>query len=1090
MDKLTPPITNPSHKFVFSNEFKETCKSLLDTYDKTMMELNKVLTNKTTPPDEYAVCNARYAFRYISPDNISEFASFLMKVLLNDMIRAHVTDVEKFAVECATTFVANNNCTPFRLETIMATSKYPSDTMTLQDLVIICQNEFFDTTVLTSFELGERRAAAKKDYDTLNGVYFSANIRKIVEQLPGLMSKVAFENMDYTARQMIQSYMEKFILFSISLNLATIASMIEFCVPRSTYNAALREHKSIPKNNTLLDDEYFKESVDTKTHKPIWVVLTDTKEGVSPIIKKWTNSDVNHASISLTSDFREVFSYNIKNDGFVIENFKQGRFQKFRAEVYAAYVTNETYDKMVEYCQFMYDHQDETKYNWGSIVNFTFHKDKASDDDNRQVCSSFVNQVFKHVGIKLGDVLTPSPEDIKVSVNTDPSEFFKVYDGLVSDMDESELVANTEKFAHEKKTHAISEYVTECCLLKTNDIMIRNKIPFNINMKNMVLQDMHPTFKDTVSAIDFLLQNANSPISMLIWKYSDPKTMRPIDPVTVVRMFLGMPACAVDNFSNTARIYNATDFHSDVNWLDKITYGDPYQANNYRAEDMPGNDNRHPIVETLGMIYKMYGDCNCKNNTDLANNIYIIGDVMKGIARIYKDCGIVNCELVRDVLAVFGEIMTKCMIRLYNSHMTVMVASDSMPDTMTPGYMYKEYVITEADETPKTTITVNKTGDDSTIKGKAQNMLATARQWLSKQIVEFGNWLQKNMNATAIGKNFNNNHGAELKWIADNQQLLNEISGKLGEGTWPCNVQNWPQYKIPLEDITKAFDKFPTVVHELINNNEKIDTLAIKKKVYPEAVGNKLTENSNIPKDKDAKNRDTSEEAQMLKKYFLYGNPDTPELYNGQLKKEMFDELIKDIGQLPQLLGTTAPKFQSDLKKSIDEISSRLKTAQEQKAAQTAEVQTNSYYDPYQSGSFVTEQPNGDQSNTGDSSKTTEQPKTGDEQSNGEKKATQIKSTAKSKTDQTIDRLTTLYKALNDIQGSYVGLFYRTMNTDFYGASYSNLRDIVIKYKTSNGEAAPSQKGKQVADPNAPQTPAQPADANAAPTNANATNAS
>jgi hypothetical protein len=124
------------NKFTYSGGFRETCTSLLKTFDKCLMELNSVVSGKTTAPDEYAVCNAEYKFRYISPDNIAEFASNLLKVIVGDMISTRVADIEKFSVEAATRFVGENDCDPFIWTTIMATGNYPSNSMTLNDLLV------------------------------------------------------------------------------------------------------------------------------------------------------------------------------------------------------------------------------------------------------------------------------------------------------------------------------------------------------------------------------------------------------------------------------------------------------------------------------------------------------------------------------------------------------------------------------------------------------------------------------------------------------------------------------------------------------------------------------------------------------------------------------------------------------------------------------------------------------------------------------------------------------------------------------------------------------------------------------------------
>ena len=801
MDNIKPT------KFTYSGGFEETCSSLLKTFDKCLMELNSVVSGKTTAPDEYAVCNAEYKFRYISPENIAEFASNLIKVIKNGMISTRVADVEKFAVESVTRFVAGNDCDPFNWGTIMATGKYTSNSMTLNDLVVFCQNEFFSHTVLSKFEMDERRNLISKDFKTLSGLHISSNINKIIDKMPTLMSQTDFANMNYTEQDIITAFIEQFIKFAISLNIATIVSMIGFCVPRSTYNTALVDHKADVNSNSLLDSEYFKESVDESNHKPVYVLLFDTKSVVSRPIKAITKSDVGHSAFSLTSRFDHCYTYQMNIDGLAIEDVYSQKFKKAYAKIYVAFVSNDDYETMKNYCETMEANREFTSYDWKGVRGFISGKDKGSEDDFKQICSSFVNSIFKSIHLTISDRKIASPESLKQFVELRPNAFSKVYDGPCIDMDEKTIIENTKKFAKGRETRTISEYVTECCLLKTNTINVNNKLPFNINMRNMVLQDMHPNFKDTVSAINFILRDNRSPFSQLIQKYGSDDIKHKIDPDTIVRMFIGNPCCRFDNFSNYATIYNRLDFHSDVNWLDKITYGDVYQASNYRRDAL-GNDNKHPIQVSLEMLYQMYCPCKCKNNNDLADHIQSVGDAMIGIATVYKNCGIENWELVRDILAVLGEIMTKCMIRLYNNHMTVIVAADAMNDTVVPGYMYNEYYVFEDGNTnnvnkPTVTVTAkaNNTLNDAnaTVKQKAAAYASKGKDWLRQTIQKFAGWINDMLAKAPM--NFINNHKAEMDWVKNHDTLNKQVAAALGK-TFNPHVENWPLYHIPAKELT------------------------------------------------------------------------------------------------------------------------------------------------------------------------------------------------------------------------------------------------------------------------------------------------
>ena len=118
--------------------------------------------------------------------------------------------------------------------------------------------------------MDERRNIIKKDYTKLGSIHFSANMRRMIDAIPGLMGKTEFVHMDFTERKAIETFIENFILFAISLNITTVAQMVMFCVPRSTYNSALIKHENEPpKYNSLMNGQYFKESVDVKNVKSI-----------------------------------------------------------------------------------------------------------------------------------------------------------------------------------------------------------------------------------------------------------------------------------------------------------------------------------------------------------------------------------------------------------------------------------------------------------------------------------------------------------------------------------------------------------------------------------------------------------------------------------------------------------------------------------------------------------------------------------------------------------------------------------------------------------------------------------------------------
>lgn len=1059
MDNMKPV---DAVKFTYSSGFKETCESLMKTFDHSMEELHKVVTGRTTAPDEYAVCNSEYKFRYISPENIAEYVSNLIKVLEMQMIGPNVTDVERFSVESACRFVGENDCDPFKWGTINANGTYTRDDMGLNDLVVYCQNEFFEHVTLNRFEMNKRREFIKKDYDKLNGIHFSANVRKMIDAIPNLIKKTNFVNMEYTERRAIETFIENFVLFAITLNIATCASMIMYCVPRSTYNTALQHHPMKVDDNSLLDNEYFKESVDTTANKPVYVLVMDTHSKTSIPIKAWTHSKYMHASLSLDPNLDHMYSFTIRKDGFTVEDLRhEPEFSKAEGAIYAAYVTNQQFSKLKHYLEKMEKETkksdgENTAYNWDLIKNILTFKDVNDSDDYHQICTSFVNNIFKVIDVTLTDKNIATAEDIHKSCVLKSDQFFKVFDGKLTLADPEDIKRNVEMNAHKAESKTINEYVTECCLLKTNNIVCKNKIPFNINMRDIVLQDMHPNFKDTVSAINFIMKDTRSPFAHLIWKYGSINLdNQKINPDMIVRMFLGHPCCACDTFSNYAKLYNDIDFHTDVNWLDKITYGDIYQSSNYRADAM-GNDHKHPIQITLEMLYKMYGDRRCKTNQDLADNIEIVGDAMIGIARIYKDCGIENWELVRDILAVFGEIMTKCMIRLYNNHMAIIVVSDDMDDTMIPGYMYTESFVMEADNTKPTVTVTNKDSVSNKGNSTGKQLFAKGKEFLKQSLTKFSGWVTDAL--AKVPQKFVDVHKAESNWITKHADLSSKIGTEIGSAFSP-HVENWPAYKIPLNELTSANVSIKNVIDKYVQNpSQNFDANTIRKEFYDQ-----------FPTLKgQIQVGDPNKEAEAISNYVLYSNPNVTndekflKLQPGDQAswQSAWNNLCNDIEKTPDALKTAAKKISDDLNQASKDVLgqvNKLKENNKQNEQQKTEsTSTNNTTTPTTNTTNTATNTNANNANSATPPVTKESyvdsVNYGDLFTEADGTTTGGLSEA---------QLTTMNNALTELSKVWAVNTINALANKFYRTSYNLYRDLVNAYQQSGGKFTDQQQQTQ-----------------------------
>ena len=746
-----PRAKNP---FAFSKSFTKEFECAMKVYDKTFDEFRKVTSSKTVDiEDEYGVCNNAYKLRFITPTNISSYMSYVMKALKNQLILPNIGDMEKFAVANVKQFMTENGCVPIEDSSIFGTCGYVSDEMTLQEMLVLCENDVYQTSVCSKFDMTQRKASMKQDVDKIINMHFSANMKKIVNALPGLFEKTDYSDLDFTVRKLIDVYVETFILFAVMLNCVTMSNMILYCVPKSTFNTKL---------------------------------ITKTKS------------------------------------------------------------------------------------------------------------------------------------DIK---------FNSLVDG---DYDDSESMT-----------------ITECCLLKTNNMMLTNKIPFNINMRDIVLQDVHPHFKDTESALHFITTDTRSPISVLLVKYSDENSIRYTSPEVVMNLFTHDMRCALDpNRDNLEEQYKRVDFHTDVNWLDKIAYGNNYLNGNYRADSM-GNHHFDPMRNSIDTLYRMFGDCALCSSEELANHILTLNKLMLDIIHMYKECRIQNWELVRDVLAVLGEIMTRCMIKLYNNHMCVFVASDDMNDTEIPGYMYTESFIMEADdnksEKPKVEVNTGATG----FKKVAQKVQTTLTQIIHKFIT----WIH-NVLAQAPLK-FNENHKAEMEYVYKNTRLNREIYESIEGKTFAPTVTNFPNFKLQGNVIMNLSVK-NAVDSILANLSQPINQQDFNKKIYPEKVVNKInatikTESYVIEADtnNNAKNDSTAQESKWLVNFILYDDPDhQPSNQTTQLHEDQWQTLIKDLTEIGPDLGKMVKHMEDDLSAACTDIEKRTKELEDKlKSGNDNQASTNEQND-------------------------------------------------------------------------------------------------------------------------------------------------
>jgi hypothetical protein len=626
----------PKREFAFSQEFPNESMLAFKAYDRVFKELTSIANGKITFPEEYGVVNNLYKFRYITPGDISTFVSNLIKVLKNQMIHPHINDMEKFAVSSVKQFMIDHECVPIEHSSIYGLYNYTTDNMTLRDLLVLCENDFYHRTVVSKFEMEQRVKVMKKDYQKMADMHFTSAMQKIIENLPKLITQTEFNNLNYVEQKAIQTYIEEFILFATMMNTVIMSNMIFFCVPKSTYDTKLMTKKTNYDTNNLLDGDL----------------------------------------------------------------------------------------------------------------------DEDTDDES---------------------VVTESKQ----------------------------------------------EAYTECCLLKTNTIQRVEKIPFDINMRNIVLQDMHPHFKDTKAAIEYITHDHRSPISQMLYRYGhQSETLNGLDGYMICKMFVNDPCARCQSFDEYANKLHGVDFHTDVCWLDRIAFGNNFLDGNYR-EDALGNEHKHPIKQTLSTLYQMFGETKLKTKEELANHIIKVAHVMTSIIDMWGSSGIYNWELVRDILAVLGEIMTRSIIKLYDNERALIV-SDNMDNVDSPGYMYTESASPSV-----------KLGDNVT-KNKIKSTLGKIYLFIKRLLHKFTTWVHSIL--SKMGFSFSKNHKLEVERVYKNKVINKEIEQALSNGSFKPNVENWPNYKLKL--VQKTNRRLTDIVEDWLRVEDKehvgVPTVQeIKNEFYP-----------------------------------------------------------------------------------------------------------------------------------------------------------------------------------------------------------------------------------------------------------------
>lgn len=897
-------------KFHFTHPFLESFKETIDVISDRLNVLNTLEKGFAT---DMGIYNCSYKMRYLTPSDVAEYISNVHKGISSGLISANPHDIEMFTAESARRFLESHECEPFSDPGLMGNNFIDTKNTTLQDMLVIHSNSVFNHVARTPYEQKENYEDMKKgDLKLINDIHYVANMKKIVDKMPDMI-----ENMEggeiYKAQPVIgkafRAAIEEFVMFASTLNAITVSSMVDYAVPSATFTTNYE--------STGEDDDMLQETVDLTKNTPIYFVFAEGKTRViSNAIKKATKSPYSHISIAFDEKLNPMYSFGGKIENDTYNNDKNGvrkedisgnYYANIDVAVYAGYLPNESVGKMKKICDDFVKNADKTNFDYGILLKKLVKKDGEMPKDHyRQVCSTFVNYLLNQVDVNLTDKKMPSPAEIKNVADTKATQFIKVYTGPAAKYNDKidSIVKRVTSAAEKGNTKAINEYFTECCFLKTNTMSIEKRLPFNCNMRNVVLNDTHEYFKDTRDAVRFILNDSRSPIHDLLVKFATKRG--DYGTAEMVRQaFLTHPHSfhGFDPKTPEQNYEERRGFYSDPCWLDKIVYGSQELDSNYRT-DNPGNHHEHPLSYDIKTIYKMFS-CHHNDNEHLANNIVKVANVMVGLIEGYThDEYAIFRDNLRDVLAVFGEILTKDILTLYHNNNNVLICSDDMNDTMIPGYMYCEAFVMEADgdnnQQQNKEVTKNPT-----VKNTSQTFKDTKWQTVKMKIAElirkFGEYIRNTI--SQIFPKFNQNHKAEVNWINNHKELNQKIGQALSTGQFKIQVNNYPNFDIPIGEAVPNLKKSIENLTTDLNDENK------RKQILTDAGGTKeslkaITDRLLFP-EVAAKNPQTdSDMMKMTKFYILYKNPDGPQ--------QSGENVNIGIDQWNQILGNLVGKSGND----------------------------------------------------------------------------------------------------------------------------------------------------------------------------------
>lgn len=213
------------------------------------------------------------------------------------------------------------------------------------------------------------------------------------------------------------------------------------------------------RNSALYEDA----SEDHKLH-PVYVILTEGKSAFSGAIKGITKSIYSHASIAFDAELKHMYSFGIENK--TNKNAKGGFREEDiadvpeggRVNVFAFFVGDEPYKKIVDLVENLKENINKTAYGYKNLFAYLF-KIPMNTGNYTMFCSQFVDSCLKAAGIDITGKkpIFVAPEDINKAARNE-KRIYNLYQGLASNynwIEVKNLIDSLSKRAMPLKEHNI-----------------------------------------------------------------------------------------------------------------------------------------------------------------------------------------------------------------------------------------------------------------------------------------------------------------------------------------------------------------------------------------------------------------------------------------------------------------------------------------------------------------------------------------------------------------------------------------------------------------------------------------------------------